>query len=415
MSRLYSIGYEQNSATTNLEGDTYSLVTVSTTNVRSGTYALRANAVANAPFWRTQVLSADSTTAIVYFRFYLYIASTPTANTQISRIVNASNVQQSIIQLTTTNTLQLRNGSTTQIGSDSSALSTNTWYRVEYSWNPATGATAAYLDGVSFASGTGTTGSWSRVLLGCITGNPTADLYFDDVAINDDSGSVQNTYPGNGKIIYLRPSAAGDATTWTPNTGANWAAVDEIPPNDDTDYVRNSITLNDADMYNVTNSGLASGDTINLVSVGFRGRGETSTSNQYQFTVRAEKTSGGTISESASLNLASTTYVTNAAVAPRNYPLTLYLDPDSAAWTNTTLDSMQIGVKTSVTSTNRVRVTSLWALVDYTPGVGGSTGQMKAYNGSAFIAKPVKVWNGSAWVVKPLKRWNGSSWVTTPY
>jgi len=46
---------------------------------------------------------------------------------------------------------------------------------------------------------------------------------------------------------------------------------------------------------------------------------------------------------------------------------------------------------------------------------GGTTGQVKIWNGSAFVAKPVKVWNGSAWVIKPLKRWNGSSWVTTNY
>lgn len=48
-------------------------------------------------------------------------------------------------------------------------------------------------------------------------------------------------------------------------------------------------------------------------------------------------------------------------------------------------------------------------------GGGGTTGQVKVWNGSSFVAKPVKVWNGSSWVVKPLKRWNGSSWITTPY
>lgn len=44
-----------------------------------------------------------------------------------------------------------------------------------------------------------------------------------------------------------------------------------------------------------------------------------------------------------------------------------------------------------------------------------ATGQIKVYNGSSFIAKPLKVWNGSAWVTKPLKRWNGSAWVATNY
>jgi hypothetical protein len=52
--------------------------------------------------------------------------------------------------------------------------------------------------------------------------------------------------------------------------------------------------------------------------------------------------------------------------------------------------------------------------VTYTTSAG-TTGQVKVYNGSSFVAKPVKIWNGSAWVTKPVKRWDGSTWVTTPY
>jgi len=55
------------------------------------------------------------------------------------------------------------------------------------------------------------------------------------------------------------------------------------------------------------------------------------------------------------------------------------------------------------------------AASNYTPPVGGSTGQIKVWNGAAWIAKPVKVWNGASWVVKPVKYWNGSAWTITPY
>ena len=44
-----------------------------------------------------------------------------------------------------------------------------------------------------------------------------------------------------------------------------------------------------------------------------------------------------------------------------------------------------------------------------------SSGGIKYWNGSAWVAKPVKYWNGSSWVAKPLKRWNGSAWVVTNY
>jgi hypothetical protein len=49
------------------------------------------------------------------------------------------------------------------------------------------------------------------------------------------------------------------------------------------------------------------------------------------------------------------------------------------------------------------------------PGPESTGGNLKVWNGSSWVAKPVKVWNGSSWVTKPVKRWNGSSWVTTTY
>ena len=42
-------------------------------------------------------------------------------------------------------------------------------------------------------------------------------------------------------------------------------------------------------------------------------------------------------------------------------------------------------------------------------------GQIKVWDGLAFVAKPVKAWNGTSWAIKPLKYWSGSAWVTTGY
>ena len=44
-----------------------------------------------------------------------------------------------------------------------------------------------------------------------------------------------------------------------------------------------------------------------------------------------------------------------------------------------------------------------------------SGGQIKFWNGSSYVSKPIKYWNGSAWIIKPLKYWNGSAWITTNY
>lgn len=47
-------------------------------------------------------------------------------------------------------------------------------------------------------------------------------------------------------------------------------------------------------------------------------------------------------------------------------------------------------------------------------GGGGSTGQIKEWNGSSWVAKPVKAYSGS-FTTKPLKHWNGSAFVATTY
>ena len=68
----------------------------------------------------------------------------------------------------------------------------------------------------------------------------------------------------------------------------------------------------------------------------------------------------------------------------------------------------------SSTETARATIWLDWFFDAGTPP-SGSTGQIKVYNGSTFVAKPVKWYNGSAFITKPLKRWNGSAWITTPY
>lgn len=57
---------------------------------------------------------------------------------------------------------------------------------------------------------------------------------------------------------------------------------------------------------------------------------------------------------------------------------------------------------TSVTDANE----TLYVEVVYQTG-----GEIKTFNGSGFVSKPVKVWNGSTWAGKPVKRWNGAAWV----
>lgn len=380
MARKWQGGAELNSSTDGMEVDLNSgTVSVSTTTVRTGTYAWRANPTAGTGFWRVHVFSSNQNSG-GYLRVYVNIATLPGTTIQLIRFSDTANAQLCSLRLTSTGTLTLNAANNSQVGSASAALNTGTWYRLELKCDAtnATGTIDGRIDGVSFASGNNTSrGSWARILWGAITPNSTCNIFFDDVAINDSSGAAQTSFPGSGKIFHLKPNASGDANSWLKNGGSagdsnNYQLTDEVTPNDGTDYVMSGVNGN-SDMYNMEVSGLSGSDTVNVVMVGGRLTNDVF-DNQLPARLQIEKTASGTKTQSADIIPSGTTYFTNnntLLVAP--YPVITYTDPDGAAWTSTTLDSHQAGVTISGTSAlgNRIILSTIWTSVDYTPGAGG--------------------------------------------
>jgi len=80
-----------------------------------------------------------------------------------------------------------------------------------------------------------------------------ADVYFDDLVVNDTTGSYNNSWTGRGGIELLSPNGAGTSTDLTASAGSNYECVDEQPPDDDTTYVYGS-TQDDHDGYTLTNT-----------------------------------------------------------------------------------------------------------------------------------------------------------------
>jgi hypothetical protein len=382
MARVWHCGFGLGSLATAVEVTTSSgTLSVQSTVTRPGSaaFALRVNPVNAAGFVRYHVYATDQ--AIVgYQRFALRIDTLPSASTTIGRFLDTGNNPTGQIRLTTAGRLQLWTASGVQVGSDSAVLTSGdgSWHVIELKTD-ATGAGAleARLNGTSFASGANSAqGSWSRVLIGIIGTNATADLYFADWALNDVAGTAQNSWPADGRIIYQRPAAAGDANAWAITNNAaggtnNWTLVDETPPNDTTDFVQSG-TLNAEDMYAVTASGIGAGDTVNAVLVGWRGRNNVADAVTTA-RLQVKKTSGGTVAQGSDLLPNSASFATNRHAEPRNYTLISHAAPDGAAWTQATLDTMQIGVKITAAGTNRIQITAIWAAVDYTPSAGGTT------------------------------------------
>jgi hypothetical protein len=91
---------------------------------------------------------------------------------------------------------------------------------------------------------TSATAAWNIVALGMqenitssITSSGGALTHFDDVYVCDGSGAAPwNSFLGDVRVDPRYPTGAGATTGWTPSAGANWAALDETAPNDDSDY-----------------------------------------------------------------------------------------------------------------------------------------------------------------------------------
>lgn len=390
MARLKTLSAELNTVTAGVEvtgTDAGTNVTVQTSIVRTGTYAYQSGAgTARDTYYRYVTGVSD---AQFFGRAYIYVAAAPTANARILRIMEIGIDTRTSIRIKSDMTLILTDSAGTQIGSPSSALSTSTWYTLELTYkNNApvpTSTMEARLNGSVFATTSiATTIDGSNAFVwGNTDGDTTLNIYYDDIAVNDTSGGSQTSYPGEGKVLYLVPTAAGDANTFATQTGGtagagnNFTRVNETTPDDATTF-NGSSTLNEEDLFNITDiSGtINSYDTINLVEVHGRFRNSTADATA-KVTFELIKTTGGTKTSSSTITPNSTTWRTNVAgtTEPKTATIVAYTDPDAGAWTNS--DAWQIGYKLTTapgTGGRRIDVTKVWAVVDYTPGSAPASG-----------------------------------------
>jgi hypothetical protein len=229
---------------------------------------------------------ASSTT--YFFRFYFNVPSLPSTTADIAALGSAVSVR-----LTSSGHIQLWTGS--QVGSDSAAtIAANTWYRVELqlivdSSNRYTGGELR-LDGTTVATASGSlvdvTGIQLTVGWTGAASLPGANqvVYLDDWALNNTAGAANNSWPGDGKVVILLPTAdSAVGTGWTLGTGtaisanSGSTAVKNVPPlgvadlaaGSDPKQIRNAASAAnsnyDATMTTYTAAGVPAGATVNAV------------------------------------------------------------------------------------------------------------------------------------------------------
>lgn len=386
MARLWTCGFELQSVTAGVEfsSTTGTAPTISTTIHRDGLASMRIHPTTAESYVEQQLLTS-ATVERTFHRFYLYIASLPTSTTAIYAI-GQSGFFPTYLRLSNTGTLRLYDANlSTDSGTASSALSTNTWYRIEIDHTDGgagNGNVLAYIDGVNFSGTASMSGinGFSRVRMGVYSFTASADLYFDDWAINDISGSAQTSLPGAGSVVHMQPDAAGDNNAWstsvvggTAGAANNFTRINELTPDDATSYnattVTGTTTIDDFNMESSTAAGIGASDTITLVQVG--GRVGSSATTTASLVYRIKSQASGTLLESASVPVNVNGWQTHLATAGKTYQLTSYVDPQAgSAWTAALLDTTQIGYRTNVSQSSVRRVSTLWALVEFVPNTG---------------------------------------------
>lgn len=381
MGRVLSIGWELASLTEiSATGGTTPTIVNGAGIPRSGTYALRTTGAGAASWVRYHYATTDQS-VIGHLSVACKVESLPTAQARIVRFSNTANDPMAEVRQETSGLLTLwdSNGAqVTSIGGTTAAATITAdgnYHVIEVKCDATTnpGAISLWVDNTLIATSANfDRGAWGRVLWGSIAANTQSHLW-DDIKLNDGSGSTQTGRAGFGKLIYLRPNGPGDNNAWSDTANAagttnNYTLVNETSPDGPTTYVRTS-TATTKDYYNLTDSGINSSDVVNVVQVGLQLANLTLADATAAVKAGIKKASGGTITQGTAIVPNITTFGINTGAEPRNYQLTTYTDPTGSPWTQATLDTAQAGIEMTTANVNPIAVSNLWVVVDYTPAI----------------------------------------------
>jgi hypothetical protein len=230
----------------------------------------------------------------------------------------------------------------TLVATGSISIQLNTWYLIEVHVKiaDASGDIEVKVDGVTpldidFSGDTkpGADTTIDSVNFSCYFSNNSC--YFDDLGINDTSGSVDNSWCGDGHIILLTPNANGDVTQLMGSDGNqtdNYLLVDDIPSDGDTTYVVGS-GIGQYDLYNLLPSNLTD-VIISRVWAEARARSIAATGDEVALLLKT----GGNEYQGINNSLL-TTYTRVVGSGYTENPST------SLPWTISDLDSLQSGVE----------------------------------------------------------------------
>jgi hypothetical protein len=346
-------------------------------------------------------LAAPATSGTYFSRFYFRANDvTPSSTVSIAFLYNnAAGTVSMNIQLLTTGKIRLLNGMTSTTTDGATILSVDTWYRLESRilLSDSVGEievrlylqdSTTALDTLSITGEDTFEADLTRFYYGKgASGNAGALYRYDDIAINDTTGSFQTSWPGPGKIAMLVPAAEGATINYTPLSGTdNALMVDEMPaaaPDDLTSY-NESTTAAHLDILTLTDmpAEVPAGATIILADAWGRVGGDATTGSpimRFNLYDEADVKTAGPNCNKVDLN--------GFQIIATNEHCVL----DTAGKTKANLDSFKVGYEIVTDTAVLQRVTAVWVNVEWS-GVVGADG---ASAGAATVASvAAAIWAG---------------------
>lgn len=304
---------------------------------RSGTTCLRNTSPSSYAISKT----IDNQAAWV-IGFAFQCSDLPGSSTRLVALFDAGSTQCDL-RLNPDGTLSVtRNGTAVTNGTSVSTLSVNVWHYIEWKVTIAdsisAGSCKVRLNGVDIITvatsqdlKNTSNASANQIQLNGNVGSFGGSAYYDDLYICDGTGSTNNDFLGDCRVDVIFPNGAGNYTQLTPSTGSNYTCVDESTPNT-TDYVSGS-TVNDRDSYTLGDLPALTSQTVHGVQV-----------NAAILKDDAGIRSVGTMVRSSSTNSDGSGVALSVS---QTYITQIYeMNPNgSVAWTETTVNAMEAGVK----------------------------------------------------------------------
>lgn len=241
--------------------------------------------------------------------------------------------------------IRIDNSSGTTIATGTATVTSGAYHYVEVKLviNGGSGSVATQVNGAAdIATTTGNFGSTGvdRLVFypnskGNVSMSNLTQAFVDDVYLLDNSGGVNTTFLGDVHVETVEPSADGNYTQWTPNSGSDhYSRVNETAVDADTSYVSDA-TVGHIDTYQYTDLVIASG-TVFGVQTNLWSRKDDAVVRKIAPVFRI----GGTDYVGSDVTLA-TSYVDGTQIYDKS-PAT------SAAWTITEINGAEAGVKVTL-------------------------------------------------------------------